>query len=95
MRLIRKMGRDFLVSINFEFLEENKKKVEELIKKKFDKDGSILKSDRNFISFDVWNWDLEEEDFDEFKKYCYAISKQDYMAIDDTAFMWEEEEVEE
>jgi len=86
------MGRDILIRIGLEFKKEKKHEVKNLIKKQFKGDENIEISQNDYISFYVWNWDLTEEDFKEYKKICSYVGMSEFEAIDDNCFIWEVED---
>lgn len=55
--------------ISLVFLKENKHKVEALVKKQFKGAEKIVIRDTD-ISFSIWNSNLVEENFEEFKEVC-------------------------
>jgi hypothetical protein len=86
------MSREVLVSIGLEFPKENKHEVENLIKEKFGGDENIQKSEEGYINIKLFNWELEESDFEEFKPLCTYIGKSEYECLEEECFIWEKEE---
>ena len=85
------MSRDVMQRIGLEFSKEKKQEVENLIKEQFKGEENIEKSEDDYISFYVWNWDLSEEDFKQYKEICDYVGMTEFEAIDETCFIWEKE----
>lgn len=83
------MSRDKMIRIGLEFPEENKQEVENLIKAQFKGEENIEVSESNYLSLYVWNWDLTEEDFSEYKEICSYVGMSEFEAVDDNCFIWE------
>ena len=88
------MSRERLIKVDLEFEPKDKHEVENLIKEKFGGEENITKKGKDFICFEISNWDLEEEDFNEFKEICSYISKGEYECYDEGCFIWEKENCE-
>lgn len=85
------MGFSNLQIINLEFKEENSKKVIDLIKSKWS--VWFRKINKESIEFEISDWNLQEEDLNDFKVICKCINslyykKQEYA---DESFIWEKE----
>lgn len=90
------MGGDIKTEIVLEFEKKNKDKVKKLIIKTFKSDYTndfkfnVEKED--CLEFTLNDWELEEEDFKDFKPLCYYICMQEYEILDSNGFIWEDEE---
>ena len=85
------MSRDFMIRIGLEFPKEMKQEVKNLIEFQFKGEQNIEKEEEGYIAFYVWNWDLDEEDFSEYKKICDYVGMSEFEAIDEKCFIWEKE----
>lgn len=83
------MSREILVKISLEFEPKDKHEVENLIKEKFGGDENILIVREDYISFDLFNYNLTEGDFDDFKEICNLIIKTEFEIYDEGCFIWE------
>jgi hypothetical protein len=88
---------DKITIIYLEFEEHKINEVMKLIKDKFgefgeDNNDKFREIGTTFLEFEVWNWDLDESDFEDFK-ICSQINVSSYEdnEYDESNFIWENE----
>ena len=86
------MSREILQRIGLEFPSKFKTEVRTLLEKDFKEDMWIIKENLYFIIVEVSNSDIDEDSFEDYKKYCTYIGLTEYECYDEGGFIWEKDE---